>query len=81
MHIHRHLLDRIEKQLFKGKVILLYGARRTGKTTLVKRLLSQVTVRSGYFNCELQHIPNIGFIGKTSVLPNGLNSMKIGGDL
>ncbi len=56
MYIHRHILDRIEKQLFKGKVFLLYGARRTGKTTLVKRLLSKVTDRSGYFNYDQQEI-------------------------
>jgi len=38
----------IEQRLFKGKVILLYGARQTGKTTLVKELLKK---HSGtYFN-------------------------------
>ena len=34
--LYKYVLDR----LFKGKVILLYGARQTGKTTLVKHLLS-----------------------------------------
>jgi uncharacterized protein len=29
----------IEERLFKGKVVLLYGARQTGKTTLVKAIL------------------------------------------
>ncbi len=40
----------IEDRLFKGKVILIYGARQTGKTTLVKHLLS----RHGglYFNAD-----------------------------
>jgi len=30
----------IEKNLFKGKVIIIYGARRFGKTTLPKQILS-----------------------------------------
>jgi len=30
----------IVEHLFKGKVVLIYGARQTGKTTLVKHLLS-----------------------------------------
>lgn len=38
----------IEKRLFKKKVILLYGARQTGKTTLVKDLLERY--EGVYFN-------------------------------
>lgn len=39
--IPRILEDRIEKRLFKGKLILVYGARQTGKTTLAKKLLER----------------------------------------
>ena len=40
----------IEERLFRGKVVLLYGARQTGKTTLVKDLIK----RHGgtYFNAD-----------------------------
>ncbi len=37
--IRRTIQDYIMKFLFKGKVIILYGARRTGKTTLSKVIL------------------------------------------
>jgi predicted AAA+ superfamily ATPase len=37
--IHRIVYNSVLDRLFKGKVILLYGARQTGKTTLVKHLL------------------------------------------
>jgi len=37
--IPRHLLQSIEKRLFKGKAIILFGARQTGKSTLIDTLL------------------------------------------
>jgi uncharacterized protein len=42
----------IEKQLFKGKVVILYGPRRVGKTTLSKQLID-LYENSRYINCEL----------------------------
>ena len=40
MIVRRHLEDCLKSVLFKGKTIILYGARQTGKTTLVEELLS-----------------------------------------
>lgn len=52
--IDRLLEAQIEKYLFRGRVIVLYGARRVGKTTLVKHLLTQHTDRrTRYLNCDL----------------------------
>jgi len=42
--------SKIEARLFKGKVVLLYGARQTGKTTLVKDLLEKH--EGSYFNAD-----------------------------
>jgi len=39
--IARVIEREVEERLFKKKVILLYGARQTGKTTLVKGLLKK----------------------------------------
>jgi hypothetical protein len=50
--IKREIQIVIEKQLFKGKVILIYGPRRVGKTTLSKQLLAGQK-NSRYINCEL----------------------------
>jgi predicted AAA+ superfamily ATPase len=50
--ITRTLQKPIEKALFKGKVIVIYGARRVGKTTLAKQIISSYK-DSKYINCEL----------------------------
>ena len=47
----RTLKDKINLRLFKQKVIILYGARQVGKTTLAKDLLNEHS-GSQYLNCE-----------------------------
>jgi predicted AAA+ superfamily ATPase len=54
VNLTRTIISQLEDQLFKGKVLILYGARRTGKTTLVKNLLTKFSDKSAYINCELQ---------------------------
>jgi uncharacterized protein len=52
MIFQRTIKKKIEEFLFKGKVIIIYGARRVGKTTLSKQLLESYP-NSKYINCEL----------------------------
>lgn len=52
--ITRLLQDRINQFLFRGRIISVFGARRVGKTTLVRALLAQHTEkRTRYLNCDL----------------------------
>lgn len=51
MHLKREIHNILKQNLFKGKVIVLYGARRVGKTTLSKQILSEFE-DSKYINCE-----------------------------
>jgi uncharacterized protein len=53
MYIKRDIQKLIEEWLFRKKVIILYGARQVGKTTLVKEILNKYSSINGYFNCEL----------------------------
>ncbi len=48
----REIAGIISKQLFKGKVIIVFGPRRVGKTTLSKTLIGGIE-NSRYLNCEL----------------------------
>lgn len=51
--IIRKIEQQIKKDLFKGKVIILYGARRVGKTTLTTEILKDYTEIGRYINCEI----------------------------
>lgn len=52
--IRRLLQSQLEHYLFRGRTLVLYGARRVGKTTLVKQLLAtHADKRTRYLNCDL----------------------------
>ena len=52
MQYPRDILPRIEASLFKGKVIVIYGARQVGKTTLVQHIRQRHASASLYLNCD-----------------------------
>ncbi len=52
----RFLQKSIEKWLFKGKIIILYGPRRSGKTTLARLILGTFGASGAYFNCEVDSV-------------------------
>jgi hypothetical protein len=49
----RDLQDVIERHLFKGKVVVLYGARQVGKTTLVRSIVERSDKKYRLIDCEL----------------------------
>ena len=51
--INRDIEKNIKNWLFRGKIIILYGARQVGKTTLAKKLLKEYGESNNYFNCEI----------------------------
>lgn len=54
--INRLIEPKITKNLFKGKVIIIYGARQVGKTTLSKKILNDFKENGKYLNCELASV-------------------------
>lgn len=48
----RDIKEKIQKWLFQGKVLIIYGARQVGKTTLVKQIASQTGLEYKYINCD-----------------------------
>jgi predicted AAA+ superfamily ATPase len=52
MKIKRALFSQIEAVLQSGKVMVLYGPRQVGKTTLAKDLMASLPVRSKFVNAD-----------------------------
>ena len=53
MYIPRLLEAEVKANLFKGKIVIVYGPRQVGKTTLVKKILNDITeTASLYLNCD-----------------------------
>ena len=48
--ISRIIAEDISRKFFKGKVIVVYGPRQSGKTTLVKELLREMAVSPVFLN-------------------------------
>ncbi len=63
--IKRTIQENIENKMFKGKVIVIYGARQVGKTTLIKEIQKKHNNDSIYFNCDEPDIRE-NFTNKTS---------------
>ncbi len=49
---NRIIKPKIEEKFFKGKVIIIYGARQVGKTTLIKDFQNKYKEESLYLNCD-----------------------------
>ena len=64
--IKRHILQQIEENLFRWKVIIIYWARQVGKTTLSKKILEKYWDNYSYFNCDEPDIREL-FRNKTSL--------------
>jgi uncharacterized protein len=52
MKIQRFLLPQIRDFLLPGKVLVLYGPRQVGKTTLAQDLLASIQLRSRFVNAD-----------------------------
>lgn len=50
--IKRIIQDRIESVFFKGKAVIIYGARQVGKTTLIDAIQKKFPDESLYINCD-----------------------------
>lgn len=57
--INREIQSSIESKLFKGKLLIIYGARQVGKTTLIKKIGEKFDDKTVYLNCDEPDIREI----------------------
>ncbi|MFC2159124.1 ATP-binding protein [Actinomycetota bacterium] len=52
MNIKRDIEEMVMAKLFKGRAIIIYGARQVGKTTLIRKIQDDCNQSSNYLNCD-----------------------------
>lgn len=81
MIINRSIKQKIIDNLYRGKVIRLYGLRRSGKTTLCQSILEQELgapmSKSNYYNCEILRHKNIFETLDPDIIKNYLGNAKL----
>lgn len=51
-YLKQPILDRLKKEKKKNKIILLYGVRQTGKTTLAREILDELGLKNLMVNAD-----------------------------
>lgn len=77
LYLPRLIQPQIEKRLFKSKVIIVYGARQVGKTTLVKQVFDKYKDKKLYLNCELLSVQQGLSIPEAEKLKSYLGNNKL----
>ncbi|MCK5475351.1 MAG: ATP-binding protein [Candidatus Pacebacteria bacterium] len=77
MLIKREIQEKIEKDLWKQKVIIVYGARQVGKTTLVNQIFKKYSEKAEYYNCEESDVIEGLSAGTSTALKNFFGEKKL----
>lgn len=78
MIIFERLIEpKIKDLLFKKRVILIFGPRQAGKTTLAKKIVSEYGEKGEYFNCENANIRKHFVLGNPEALKELVKDKKI----
>lgn len=78
MLIPRTILYQIKEQLAKKpKIILLYGPRQSGKTTLIKQLLAQYSGKAVYFAGEDLRVQEVWSKSNAALLKKQIGEAKL----
>lgn len=75
--IYRSIEDKIKKSLFKGKIIIIYGPRQAGKTTLSKRIIAEYNKDGGYFDCQDIYVKNKMLAGDAESIKSLIGDKKV----
>jgi len=65
---NRNIEARLRAVFFKGKMVVILGPRQSGKTTLVKKIISKYGKEGGYFDCQLADVRAHFVVGEPNKL-------------
>ncbi len=75
--IDRAIRENIKKKMFKGKLVIIYGARQTGKTTLIKSLAKEYGDDAAWLNCDEPDIRQMLENSTSTILRNLIGKSKV----
>ena len=75
--ITRDVKKQMERWLYRGKILILYGARQVGKTTVCKSILNPLGEDGLYLNCEIQSVQSALSVQEPTMLRRYLGNKKL----
>ena len=73
----RKIEEKIVNWLFKKKLVVIYGPRQSGKTTLSKKLIEKYKEEGAYYDCQLADVRKHFVVGKPDELLSLTKGKKI----
>lgn len=73
----RNIQEKIESVLFKGDIVVLYGPRQAGKTTLSKKILENYKDDGQYYDCQIADVRRHFVVGEPDKLLEMIKGKKI----
>lgn len=64
----RNIQQKIENLLFKKRMIVLYGPRQSGKTTLSKTIIKKYGKKGEYYDCQMADVRKCFVVGEPDKL-------------
>lgn len=73
----RNIQEKIESILFRGDIVVLYGPRQAGKTTLSKSILEKYKDNGQYYDCQIAEVRKHFVVGEPDKLLEMVKGKKI----
>jgi len=67
----------LRQNLFKNKIIVIFGPRQSGKTTLSKKIVGDFGHDGAYFDCQLHEVRDCFVVGRPELLKSLIGDKKI----
>ncbi len=76
----RTIKKHIQNDLFKGKIIIIYGPRQVGKTTLVKEIIDEAKLETSdilYLSCDIPSRKSLISMPEPEIIKQNIGNVKL----